>query len=208
MSVNILDITRVSPKAYSYYFFDANCWITQLLYTSGKLYEVQRNQPQKYVNFFSGVITTATRQSKNKPTIGIPRIIVTSLLISEIFNAYMHLKFSVFQKANSGCKKFKNDYRPTSDFSKHIKILSSDFEAFKDYVDIESDYIKEVDPYTLFQSVTPTNDFNDMYLYFQLMEIKKVKNPIAIVTDDIDFVFEGIDIITANTKLLALNNKK
>ncbi|MBI3218559.1 MAG: hypothetical protein HYZ44_03535 [Bacteroidetes bacterium] len=207
MAVTILDISKVFPKTYSYYFFDANCWVTQLLYTSGTLNQVQRNQPQKYVNFFSSVITAATSHG-NKPTANKPKIIVTSLLISEIFNAYMHLKHSVYQKVNPNCKKFKKDYRPTTDYEKQTKTLISDFEAFKDYVLIESDYVKEIDPFTLFQSVSSTNDFNDVFLYFQLREIKRNINPIAIVTDDSDFVFEGIDIITANTTLLGLNKNK
>lgn len=206
MSVNILDITKISPNTYSYYFFDANSWITQLLYTSGTLKEAHRNQPEKYVNFFSGVITAATRQG-NKPTADKPKIIITSLLISEIFNAYMRLKFDSYQKTHPECKKFKRDYRSTTDYTKQTKALISDFEAFKDYVHLESDYIKEIDPYTLLQSVSSVNDFNDIYLYFQLIEIKKMKNSIAIVTDDADFVFDGIDIITANSTLLSLNKK-
>jgi hypothetical protein len=207
MAVNFLDITRVSATAYSYYFFDANCWVTQLLYTSGTLNQVKRNQPLKYVNFFSSVITAATSHG-NKPTASRPKIIVTSLLISEIFNAYMHLKHSVYQKTNPTCQNFKKDYRPTADYERQTKILSSDFEAYKDYILIESDYVKEIDPFTLFQSVSPTNDFNDVFLYFQLIEIRKTMNPIAIVTDDSDFVFEGIDIITANATLLGLIKSK
>lgn len=210
MPVRILDITKVQPTSYSYYFFDANCWITNLLYISGTPTELQqRNEHKKYRNFFSQVVTAAIKPPITQKTVTVsPKIVLTSLLISEIFNAYMHLKFSVYQKTTPGCTKFKTHYRQTHDYEKHSKNLASDFAAFEDYVVIESDYIDQIGPFTIFQLVSQVNDFNDLYSYYQLMEIKKTRPSIAIVTDDADFVFPDIDIITANHNLLKLNKSK
>lgn len=209
MSVNILDITKVSPASYQYYFFDANIWITNLLNVSGKLPQLPRNQSAKYCHFFSEVVKLATKPpitQKRIPPVQ-PKIVVTSLLVSELFNAYMHLMFDVYKKTDPTCTVFKKHYRDSADYEKQMRILVSDFEAFKEYVHLESDYIQEIDPYTIFQCISPKNDFNDLYSYYQMIEVQKTKSPIAIVTDDADFVFSGIDIITANSTLLKLNKQ-
>ncbi|HMV10462.1 MAG TPA: hypothetical protein PKL56_19825 [Cyclobacteriaceae bacterium] len=209
MSVKILDITKVSPASYQYFFFDANIWITNLLNVSGKLPQVPRPQSTKYCHFFSEVVKLATRPPITQKTVPPvrPKIVVTSLLVSELFNAYMHLMFDVYKKTDPACTVFKKHYRGSDDYEKQMRILASDFEAFREYVHIESDYIQEIDPYTIFQCVSPVNDFNDLYSYYQMIEVQKTRNPIAIVTDDADFVFSGIDIITANSTLLNLNKK-
>lgn len=209
MSVKILDITKVSPASYQYFFFDANIWITNLLNVSGKLPQVPRPQSTKYCHFFSEVVKLATRPPITQKTVPPvrPKIVVTSLLVSELFNAYMHLMFDVYRKTDPACTVFKKHYRGSDDYEKQMRILASDFEAFREYVHIESDYIQEIDPYTIFQCVSPVNDFNDLYSYYQMIEVQKTRNPIAIVTDDADFVFSGIDIITANSTLLNLNKK-
>lgn len=119
----------------------------------------------------------------------------------------MHLMFDVYKKTDPACTVFKKHYRDSADYEKQMRILVSDFEAFKEYVHIESDYIQEIDPYTIFQCISPKNDFNDLYSYYQMIEVQKTKGPIAIVTDDADFVFSGIDIITANSTLLKLNKQ-
>jgi hypothetical protein len=207
MSVTIVDIQRIRPERYAYYYFDANCWITQLLSTNKSLSQIQRNQGPLYLNFFSGVITSASAKNIKtvpKPGTHNPRIIVTNLLVSEIFNRYIRICWDVYKKVVPSCIDFKKDYRNTPDYTKSVGNLSSDFEAFKDYVELETDYIKEIDPYTLLQSISSSNDFNDIYSYYQLIEIKKNKSPLAIVTDDSDFTFHDIDIITANKKLLRL----
>ena len=209
MSVKILDITKVNPASYQYFFFDANIWITNLLNVSGKLPQVPRPQSTKYCHFFSEVVKLATRPPITQKTVPPvrPKIVVTSLLVSELFNAYMHLMFDVYRKTDPACTVFKKHYRGSDDYEKQMRILASDFEAFREYVHIESDYIQEIDPYTIFQCVSPVNDFNDLYSYYQMIEVQKTRNPIAIVTDDADFVFSGIDIITANSTLLNLNKK-
>jgi hypothetical protein len=206
MSVDIFDIQKVKPDSYAYYYFDANCWITQLISSNRSLSLISRNQASLYLNFFSDVVTLAVPNIKanKKPGSYNPKIIITSLLVSEIFNRYIRLCWEVYKNIDPACTDFKKNYRDTSDYAKSVSNLSSDFEAFKDYVELESDYIKEIDPYTLLPSISSLNDFNDIYAYYQLIEVKKIKYPIAIVTDDSDFVFHGIDIITANRRLLKI----
>lgn len=204
---SILDIQTVKANQYAFYYFDANCWITQLLVSTP---EILRPQPEKYTRFFSDMIVAGTPKPITvlaKPGTYTPKIVVTSLLVSEIFNTYMRIRWEHFKKSAPSCTTFKRHYRPTSDYEKNLKNLVSDFQAYRDYTVLESDYVHEIDPYTLLQEVSARNDFNDMYSYFQIMEIQKVKKPIAIVTDDADFAFHSVDVITANRNLLSFTKK-
>lgn len=123
----IYDITKVTPEDYPIYFFDANVWISGLLYY-GSLSAQPHEKP--YQDFVEAVVNLnsisepkALKRIKNQP-----KIIIINLLLSEIINAYMR---KVAMKAFFGGGKtyismnFKSDYRdnPHSDYKKQLSEL-------------------------------------------------------------------------------------
>jgi len=127
-------------------------------------------------------------------------------LMSELINAYMR-KVAMKMWFGGGdeykAKKFKEDYRldSQSDYSKQLKSLINDISSYKDYVTIIDDDFKNIDPFTFINSLSESCDFNDLYYYYRFAELNT-----AIVTDDSDFLFQDIPIITGNPKLLKLTS--
>ncbi len=213
MAYDLIDIRHLDPQNYSEYFIDANVWIAQL--QSQNFVANLRFSP--YLDFFEGIISLniETNPKALKLIKVKPKIIVTSLLLSEIFNGYlrqvaMKVYYSV-EATKAGCHTeedinkytrkfdFKKDYRPTSDFTTQLKKLKSDFKAYKDYIEFRDDRFNDIGPITVIDSISNQSDFNDFYYYYSL-EVDQV----PIVTDDKDFIFQDIPIITANKTLLKI----
>lgn len=208
MAYLIYDIKSLAPDSYPQYFFDANVWIAELKYTAS-INNDYHEQP--YIDFFEAVINLnsitdpkALKKVKNQP-----KIIVTSMLISEIVNAYMrNIAMKLYFKSlgiDYRTKNFKTDYRQNSaaDYEVQLKKLISDFVAFKDYIQLWDDDLKTIDPFTILPTLNADVDFNDFYYYYLFYG----KN-VPIVTIDNDFIFQDIDIVTANKKLLPLTSIK
>jgi len=205
MAYLIHDIEKVLPDQFESYFFDANSWIIAIKlskHTQHYTYE------RKYADFFEAVINTASltdpkliKKLKYQPTISI-----TSMLLSELINAYMRqiamrMWFGGGEEYRK--KNFKEDYRldPQSDYNKQLKSLTNDISSYKDFTKVIDDDFKNIDPFTLINSLSETCDFNDLYYYYRLSELNT-----CIVTDDSDFHFQDIPIITGNPKLLKLSS--
>ena len=72
-----------------YYFFDTNAWLAYLVGSDN----LQGERGESYANLFEGIIyingfTDAKTLKRYKFQ---PKIIVSSLLLSEIYNAYLHI---------------------------------------------------------------------------------------------------------------------
>lgn len=86
MTYRIYDIRNVEPQAYPYYFIDTNVWIAELKQASITVGGIEQN----YTNFFEAIISLnqlegkAAKKAKNQP-----KILITSLLLSEIINTYL-----------------------------------------------------------------------------------------------------------------------
>lgn len=200
MAYLISDIRLLSPDEFEFLFFDSNAWISALKNT-GRLSLEQHEKP--YVYFFEAVIELHSHMGtkRAKKIKHFPKIVVTSLLLSEIINAYMRRVAMVVYynslQVNPKDYDYKKHYRKTDDFKKQLKNLITDFVAFKDYISLQDDGFINLDPYTILPAMNPENDFNDFYYYYYLME----KN-IPIITHDADFAFQDVAILTASHTLL------
>ena len=216
MAYNIIDIRKIDPDSYPRYFIDSNVWIA-LLESLGFSSE-PRFEP--YLTFFEGIVSLnietdpkLLKKIRNKPN-----IIVTSLLLSEIFNGFMRqvamkVYYSIEATKNGPLTQeeiekyirkfeFKRDYRKTNDYSEKLGKLKSNFKAYKNYIDFRDDNFTELGPISLVDSISDDADFNDFYYYYSL-----APENIPIITDDHDFIFQDIPIITANKRLLDIMKK-
>lgn len=202
MAYLIHDIKKHPLDDYPFYFCDANVWIIALQYFG-------EEETNPYQTFIEGIVNLneekdpkAIKRMNNQP-----KIIITSLVLSEIINAYMR---NVAMKMNYGggneYKKydFKSDYRdnPYSNYHQMLKDLISDLNAFSDYMILENDKFDTIKPFSfLSELLTIDADFNDLY-YYQFLQGKNI----PFLTNDKDCKFEDINIITANPKLLELSD--
>ncbi len=209
MSYLIYDIKDFPPEDSPVYYFDANIWISALKYYGigiGNKYEVP------YQSFVEALINLneikdpeAEKHVKNKP-----KIILTSLVLSEIINAFMRnvAMKAYFDKLGFNHKNFsfKNDYRdnPKSDYKSQLSNLATDLIALSDYTLLMNDEFDVIDPFSFLPDlVSLGQDFNDYY-YFQFLKSKNI----PYITHDKDCKFENIIIITANKELLNISDIK
>jgi hypothetical protein len=202
MAYKYYKIENFDPASRPYYFFDANVWIAILAGENTK-------KVQPYINFFESVISlnelegaalkVLIKQKKHQP-----KIIMTSLLMSEIFNTYMR-NVAMRQFYNSrevSTKNYKKDYRKTTDHEHQLKRLKANFLSYKNYFDLKNDkFGTTMTPLAVCNQLLSNADFNDFYYYYQLVD-----DNIPIVTEDGDFIFQDIEIITDNSALLRINS--
>jgi hypothetical protein len=207
MAYLIYDIKTFSPEEYPYYFLDSNVWIAALKYYgvgNTNAYEIP------YQGFFDAIVNLneindpkAEKHIKNKP-----KIVLTSLVLSEIINAFMRnvAMKAYFDKLGFNHRNyvFKNDYRDNSnsDYKSQLSNLCSDIVALSDYTLLMNDSFDIIDPFSFLPNlVNIDQDFNDLYYYHFLRE-----NKIPFVSHDKDCKFEDIVIITASKELLRISN--
>ena len=202
MAYLIYDIATVTPEDYPFYFFDANVWISGLIYYAGS---AGKPHEKPYQDFVEAIVqlNSFTEPKLVKKLKNQPKIIVTNLLVSEIINAFMR---KVAMKAFYGgsdifkTKDFKKDYRdlPASDYVKQIQDLCHNLKCFEDYTVSSDGHINVLQCYDIIKAFSIVKaDFND----FCFMSYLKGKN-IPFITHDQDCKFEDIPIITANPVLL------
>lgn len=199
MGYIIHDIRSVAIDEFPLYFCDSNVWIAALRYIPSD-YEI----PYQY--FISGIVNlnNITEPKLEKKIKHKPKIVLNSLVLSEVINAFMRnvaMKEYYEDKPEYDLHEFKK-YRddPASDYYAQLKSLCTDISAYSDYIVFHNDEFDTIEPFSII-SVLPTlsMDFNDLY-YCNLLK----KKGIPIVTNDKDFKFENIEIITANRELLRL----
>ncbi|MGB3183619.1 MAG: hypothetical protein WBB45_19670 [Cyclobacteriaceae bacterium] len=196
-------LNKVRFDDYSLFFLDANVWLTYLIYDDSGFGDVRRSHDSDdvYNNFFGELL----EESGNKDE---PLIILTSLLISEIYNRYMKLGYDAYIK-ESGKKsndfKYKRHYRKRrcDHFNRTHRTLKRKIKNLQDFVYIADDCFEKAEPMKLLQSLSPAHDFNDLYYHrhIQIMAESQSK-PVAIVTHDGDFNFKDSHIFTENSYLL------
>lgn len=191
-----------------HYFFDTNAWLAYLAASDN----LQGSRGEHYANFLEGVIylNGITNPKQLKCYKFIPKIVVSSLLFSELCNAYFHQIAYVSYLEKSGYARsdysFK-EYRKNADFLKKKALLQANIEATQNSLLFVDDYFNELKPLELLQNLPLTSDFNDFYYYSWLKHIEKTGLKISIVTDDGDFSYEDIEIITYNDTLRKLPKK-
>lgn len=195
------DISGVAPYDHPLYFFDANAWIANLKNTRSKPLD-EHEKP--YINLFEGIVTINNETDEKilkKMKHPKPRFVFTSVLLSEIINAYMRSvamkAYCAFHKFDYGKFDFKRDYRPIEDYKNQLKKLVDDITAFADYCVFMDDDFVALKPFEMLKTMSNRYDFNDFY-YYNFCK----KNKLAIVTHDKDFKFSDITVISANPKLL------
>jgi predicted nucleic acid-binding protein len=194
----ILKLSEKLPESFSHYFFDSNVWIAFLKYNH-KNNADRRFTP--YIDLFEGVVqlNAITEPKLQRKVKHIPKIVMTSMLLSEIINTYLRVVAmpSFLNKPNSD---FKKEYRNNihSDYDKQLKILLDDLKSYSFIYEYVKDDFNELNPMELLSDLNRKVDFNDLY-YMKLME----KYQYVIVTDDGDFDSHEITVLTENKNLLS-----
>lgn len=196
---NIKDIyfTKVTSR---YYFFDANIWIYVL-----DEFNSHKSLFKKYSEFFHEVAESHLPSR--------PKIVLCSLLLSEIINTYMHkIVFKEFIEENyNGIQPtdfdFKKHYRPTQFYKEKLAILCDNIKAFNKSIENIDDSFVALRPFQLLKNAPANLDFNDYY-YIQLCKEISNKKAISIVTNDKDFKVTDIEIITGSQELKDLRSFK
>jgi len=187
MSFNIKRMDQVVPEEGKTYLLDANVWKFILsLPTSLNKYE------KTYVDFFDAILNLASNPKCKKP----PNIYINGLIYSEVYNAYIRSRHDAFDAMNSTDTDLK-EYRLTSDYLASLKSIRGDFQAYSSFLKIETDLIHS--PEEILNLMPSFSDFNDYY-YNKIASSKGL----AIVTNDGDFRFQDVEIITMHSKLVAL----
>jgi len=170
------------------YFFDANLWL--------KILKPPFNltaKEEKYLNFFE--------RFKNSPVH--PKIVITSLLLSEVINRYLRdVTYTKFIKksgvSNPDKSYYKEVYRPSEQFRTDYISLCEDIKAYQHYYELVSDGLgTDVKQKELLTSPPHSLDFNDHY-YYRLA----LKHQYIIVTDDKDFFVPDVEVLTYNNQLI------
>ncbi|OOG76496.1 PIN domain-containing protein [Algoriphagus sp. A40] len=188
MPTGIFRLTKETASSEKRYFLDANVWIFALGNPPSP-----NTKGQEYIDFLDSLLG-----SKMK-------IYSHTILISEVFNALMRITFKDFTKSEelrTGKKlnlDFKKDFRHTKEYLQAFTRFQSDIEAYLPFIHIiDKEYDYEMS--YLIKNLPPNSDFND-YLYYEMA----VDLGLTIVTDDGDFNYSGVEILTENNTLLKNN---
>ena len=162
----ILDIKRYQVTSQSF-LLDANVWLLHL-----KPPSALRPDEQAYIDFVDKVMKAQDSPSQKKE---IPKIVTLSLIISEVYNAYLKTAFENWkeqqklattnsQELNIAEKlQLKRDYRKTDDYLEAVEVLKSDLGSYFEYVTLMDDDAHEIDPINMLSDFPANTDFNDYY---------------------------------------------
>jgi len=182
---NIIAIDSYQPQDRDSFFFDTNIW----MYLYCPMGNYRRRITRKYDGFLKRVL-----QAKSS-------IFISSLVLSEFFNAYSRLEFNLLKdKEPSKYKDFKKDFRGTEAYKRMVNsiktIVKTQILKLAKRID---DKFSNINLDELFENIE-RSDFNDNY--YQLLAATE---NIKIVTNDSDFASTRkipVPILTANYKLL------
>ncbi len=186
MSFSIKSIYQLPPEENKTYLFDANVWKYILLAPQNPA-----SYEKAYIDFFDAVINLAANpKCKRKPLIH-----VNGLILSEVYNALMKTYCEAFNKISASVT-YKN-YRKTSDYNANLVSIKSDLQAYKSYLDLSTDLFHQPD--MILSEMPAFSDYNDHY-YYKIA----LSNGFSVVTNDGDFKYPNVEIITYNKNLLNL----
>ncbi|MFB9863147.1 hypothetical protein ACFFMH_07720 [Rufibacter immobilis] len=196
-SYNIIDIRKAKPED-RLYFFDANIW---LFIIDRATNPTKRELP--YLEFWDNLTALSSGEKKV--------VAVNSTLVSEILNTFLRIKFKSYQDEliqfhNEPATKvrelkFKVDYRSTQRYKDDILQFSSEFAAYSYYIQFLNDSSDKIDLVSLLEEMPSYSDFNDFFYYKFCIHYN-----LPIITDDGDFRFKNLPIITANNNLLKIRS--
>ncbi len=180
---NVMDIETYAPQDGDKYFFDANIW----LFFYCPIGNYQKDTNRKYDGFLKKALNNDTT------------IYVSSLIASEIINAWLRLDFNILRRKNTVMGDYKRHYRGSSYYRNTVKEIKDVFKSqlLKISTPLD-DRATEISLSDILNGLDKI-DFNDCYYH----HLAKLDN-LLIVTDDGDFaeLDTGISILTANQKLL------
>jgi len=170
-----LSITKYIPKRTDKFYFDNNIW----MYLYCPIGNYKDEVVNKYSDFFGKIIDAGSS------------IYVSSLTLSEFYNAYIRLDFNIWRSDEK--KDIKKDFRPTEQYKKTNEIILRSIEnsilGISQRID---DDFKNMPLNQLLDKIGLI-DFNDSY-YIELAK----RHDLIIVTNDKDFtnVKDDITILT------------
>ncbi len=183
---NVMDVETYVPQDGDKYFFDANIWLY--------FYCPIGNHKKEIISKYSGFLKKAL---SNDTT-----IYVSSLIASEIINAWLKLDFNILRRRKTVKDNYKKHYRGSSHYLSTAKNIQAVFnnQLLKISTPLD-DRATEISLPDVLSGLDKT-DFNDCYYH----HLAKLDN-LLIVTNDADFaeLDTGVSILTANQKLLNLN---
>jgi len=186
---NVMDVDTYVPQEGEKYFFDANIWL--FFYCPViSISSYKKTIISKYDGFLKKAINSDTT------------IYVSSLIASEIINAWLKLDFKILQRQKAIKNDYKHHYRGSPYYHSAVKDIETVFnnQLLKISTPLDDQATKISIPDVI--KGLDKIDFNDCYYH----HLAKLDN-LLIVTDDADFakLDTGISILTANQKLLNLN---
>lgn len=192
-SANITKLARARVTSTNY-FVDTNVWI-YAIQGDGLLEPWQRH----YSDFFYDII-----DSHLDP---LPKILMPTLLFSEILNTYLKQIALDEYKTINGIPKgtslnFKNDYRPTQHYKESYEKVCDDIYGLRTSINFIGDQSVLTDPPLYLNPAIASFDFND-YFYYQICKEFQKSKSVTILTHDSDFRITDIPIVTANWTLLS-----
>lgn len=205
-SYQFIDIKKYQPTPVGRYLFDANIWLL-LLKPPSELNSIEF----EYSKFMDKISTLQSVQKKSNK-VEFPKIVITSLIISEVYNAYLRNEFNNWKGdkmyeaeltkdrekiENAEKLNLKSDFRKSDEYLESMKIFQSDFLAFEEYMQVLDDDAENIDVIDIVKHMPANTDFNDYYYY-----VFAKKKKLAMVTNDKDYVFANLEIITNSPTLL------
>ncbi len=189
MMNNVMDVETYVPKDGDRYFFDANIW----LYFYCPVISIS-SYKKTIISKYDGFLKKAINSDMT--------IYVSSLIVSEVINAWLRLDFNILRRKKTINDNYKKHYRGSSHYLSTAKDIQAVFnnQLLKISTPLDDRFTEISLPDVL--SELDKTDFNDCYYH----HLAKLDN-LLIVTDDADFaeLDTGISILTANQKLLNVN---
>ena len=183
---NVMDVETYEPQDGDRYFFDANIWLY--------FYCPIGNHKKEIISKYSGFLKRALGNDTT--------IYVSSLIASEVINAWLRLDFNILRRKRIIKNDYKQHYRGSLHYHSAIKDIQTVFNTqllkISTPLDDRATEISLTDVLSGLDKI----DFNDCYYH----HLAKLDN-LLIVTNDADFaeLDTGISILTANQKLLNVN---
>jgi len=190
---NIIKLKDNTPVKSCLYFLDAQIWV----YATQSFNMSNENWQLRYVNFFQSII--------DNDLVTKPKILLNSLLLSEIINTYMkQIAFVDYCKSlnkSTNEVSYKKEYRKDPHYKTSFKYINDEIKSYRTIIEFVDDkHIVNQFPDFLKADILPF-DLNDYYFYLTCKEYSKI-NELICITNDGDFLVNDINILTYNKELL------